>query len=625
MTRALRGAVAVMLVVVGIALVLAPGLTQLDLVPRQTRPLDPHDVVANGGHAYTVRLPFTIRSDRDGVSPLVVLEDGRPLPHAHALHDAIRTEGNGRYSHWDDVLYLSASDGSDIRSNGREYSVSAPLPLLQLLPSTHSEPLLALAALLILAGFRLAPGSTPSEPDDERVDLGRPAGRAERAGLPGPVLGVALLCGALAVGAYVYAATLQATLVNTEARQGDQSAYMDLARDWHVQGASFVAERSRMPVLPWLLKQLLGSDTTQPSFFPQAKAFTIALSLLLLAGLFLFVRRSLSLCGAVALIAAAAFSVFVLKSAWVQAEPLFYSLGFAAACVMAASFGNRSLPAVGVAGLLAAVAHLTKAAMLPLVGIYLALLTVQSVHRMISAGRDDRRRWLALARPLIVGVVFLAVLWPYASESKRVFGQYSYNVNTTFYMWCDSWAECKQGVRAHGGLVGWPDMPASELPGPSKWIDQHGWSGAVARIDDGLARLWATQRQSRLGYWKYAVFHLAFALLCLTLRPRAAASFLRRHSYAAALVLSALPTYVLAFAWYTPVVDEPRFALALCLPLLFLCAVIARQASAWYAPVAWGRRRCSVAGALTFCTFALIVGDVCRLVTSAAMTVSGGH
>jgi FkbM family methyltransferase len=56
-------------------------------------------------------------------SGLLLFEDEHMLEPAHSLHDDIRARGNGRYSHWKDLLYLSTSDGSDPNTNGRRYSV----------------------------------------------------------------------------------------------------------------------------------------------------------------------------------------------------------------------------------------------------------------------------------------------------------------------------------------------------------------------------------------------------------------------------------------------------------------------------------------------------------------------
>ncbi len=56
-------------------------------------------------------------------SPLVVLEDGVPLPLPHALHEDIRHLGAGRYSCWRGEVLFSTSDGSDPNRNGRRYTL----------------------------------------------------------------------------------------------------------------------------------------------------------------------------------------------------------------------------------------------------------------------------------------------------------------------------------------------------------------------------------------------------------------------------------------------------------------------------------------------------------------------
>lgn len=56
----------------------------------------------------------------------VVLEDGVPLPHPNAQHQAIADQGVGRYSIWDTTVYFSASDGSDPATNGKGYELFVP-------------------------------------------------------------------------------------------------------------------------------------------------------------------------------------------------------------------------------------------------------------------------------------------------------------------------------------------------------------------------------------------------------------------------------------------------------------------------------------------------------------------
>lgn len=69
-------------------------------------------------------VPSGLISDAEGRSRLQVFEDGRPLGPGHTMHADVRTPGRGRYSHWAGAVYLSTSDNSDPRTNGRVYTYS---------------------------------------------------------------------------------------------------------------------------------------------------------------------------------------------------------------------------------------------------------------------------------------------------------------------------------------------------------------------------------------------------------------------------------------------------------------------------------------------------------------------
>ena len=64
------------------------------------------------------------RADRDAARAL--FENGEPLGPPHQTLESIRNEGGGRFNHWQGKLYLSSSDGSDPRTNGRRYGYRVP-------------------------------------------------------------------------------------------------------------------------------------------------------------------------------------------------------------------------------------------------------------------------------------------------------------------------------------------------------------------------------------------------------------------------------------------------------------------------------------------------------------------
>lgn len=82
----------------------------------------------DGGTAWIADIPSELWHETDTNelpyrSRLRLLEDGRELGPAHALHSSIQDMGEGRYSFWSGVVYFSASDGSDPNVNGRVYSI----------------------------------------------------------------------------------------------------------------------------------------------------------------------------------------------------------------------------------------------------------------------------------------------------------------------------------------------------------------------------------------------------------------------------------------------------------------------------------------------------------------------
>jgi hypothetical protein len=104
--------------------------TRIDHPNRQIVPLN--DFTHDQGLSWVASAP-DLKNYADGPafpirSPLVLLEDNRPLGPAHASHAAIRSNGGGAYSHWQERVFLSTSDDSDPNGNGRRYVAIIPPP-----------------------------------------------------------------------------------------------------------------------------------------------------------------------------------------------------------------------------------------------------------------------------------------------------------------------------------------------------------------------------------------------------------------------------------------------------------------------------------------------------------------
>jgi hypothetical protein len=375
---------------------------------------------------------------------------------------------------------------------------------------------------------------------------------------------------------YVAGAVRHGAQVNVSRVRADQSGYLwdavGIYQDRHAGTDRLIGERNRMPVYPWLLSRLYDPALNPDQFFEKAKRWNIGLSLVLLVVIGATARRLLSPLPALNLVLVAAFGFFVFKASYAQVELLFYTLWwlmFLACWLALTASGRRALMFGAVAGLLAAVAHLSKAALLPFAGLFIAVSAVHAAFVLLAAPRDGRRMTGAILLPVVFALTFLAVLSPYLLNSKRVFGHYFYNVNSTFYVWYDDWPAASQGTYQHGDGVGWPKMPASEIPSMRKYLREHSAGQIASRIKDGLAEM-VVVSYNRLWYFKYVTLYLAFAALLFASRVRTVAAVAAgQPALAGFLVLYAI-TYALAVAFYKPISGTTlRMLLTHVLPLLF--------------------------------------------------------
>ena len=60
----------------------------------------------------------------DDLSPLWLLEDGRPLGPAQTPHQEVARKGGGRFSHWTGSLFFSSRDNTDPNTNRRRYQIA---------------------------------------------------------------------------------------------------------------------------------------------------------------------------------------------------------------------------------------------------------------------------------------------------------------------------------------------------------------------------------------------------------------------------------------------------------------------------------------------------------------------
>ena len=433
---------------------------------------------------------------------------------------------------------------------------------------------------------------------------------------------------------YHAAATEHARVVNWFKARGDQSGYLFDAKilydNWHGRSnPPRLVHRNRMPLYGAYQAALYDPRLTDDEFFVAAKRRNIALSLGLLAGIAVLLAYELPALAATNLTLVIAFGYFVFKAGYVQAELLFYALLLFTfvACwhLLKRRTARATLLLAPLAGALAALSHLTKAAMLPFVGVFVLVYLAAEGAAAWKGGAGARR--VALVRSLglvLLIAAFLGVLFPYLSNSKRVFRQYFYNVNTTFYAWYDDWPSASGGTYVHGDHEQWPTMPRSQLPGPRRYWREHTVWQILDRIGGGFKDM-VVRSYTTFWYFKYVVLYAGFALLLLLSRPKAFRDLAIAHWPVTAFVVVYLSSYLVAVAFYAPIsgTGTARFLLAHVAPLLLVLGWVFHRSR--LAPTSW-----RVAG-MTFTPvhFELLIGvslalDIAFVIWPRLLTTYGG-
>jgi hypothetical protein len=358
---------------------------------------------------------------------------------------------------------------------------------------------------------------------------------------------------------------------STPAALGDQSAYLGYARHLYESNYTVTEDRNRMPVYPFLLSLIYRPGMSEHEFLLRAQVFTVNLSIVLLALLFPILRQFFPPLPALGLLAAAAFGVFIYRAGKAQVEVLFYFTSFCAFVLLLQLFVRPSWWLALFAGATTGLAHLSKASVLPALGIW----AVVFAAGIIWKGRPDR--WRRVATLGLVLVAFLAVVFPYIQTSKRIYGSYFYNVNSTFVMWCDSSTEAYEFLKAHGDKTQWREVPPEERPSLGKYWREHTVAQIVRRLWKGSLDL-LTQNARAIGYYKFVIALAVAALVLCWRRWREAREIIAQKPFAAIYCLLFLAGYFVLYAWYDQIINDTRFVLSIFLPFVFAASLFVLRA-----------------------------------------------
>ena len=396
------------------------------------------------------------------------------------------------------------------------------------------------------------------------------AARSEVSFLRRRGVAIALL---LILTVYGFEAHARRRALSTPVSMGDQGAYLGYARFLYDSNYTVVGERNRMPVYPFLLSRIYEPGLDETQFLRRAQAFNVNLSILLLLLLFLIFRKFFPPWHAVALVSVTAFGVFIYRAINAQVEVLFYSISFCGFVLLLRTLINPRWWLAALGGATMGLAHLSKASVLPALGVWVVVFAAQILWNLRQrSGRQPTDFWRRVGSLLLAIVAFLAVVFPYIQTSKRIYGQYFYNVNSTFVMWCDSPSEGWNFVNEHAQHAEWRSLPPEQIPSFSKYWREHSVAQIARRLIAGCWNL-ITQHAMVIGYYKFMVaFVLAGVLLCARQRGRVR-QLLAENPFPAAFCILFFCAYYILYAWYQALSSDSRFILSIFLPSAFAASL----------------------------------------------------
>ncbi len=375
---------------------------------------------------------------------------------------------------------------------------------------------------------------------------------------------------------YYKVATNHAQILNYSSRFTDQRSYLKFAKNAYLTNFRYVGDHNRMPLYPYFQGLFYQPGLTDSQFFEQGKQINIILSLVLLGLMFLIYRKYLPPFESVLLTGIIAFSLYIFKAAYFQAEILYYFLVFLAFLFMLDMFRRPNLFFAVGTGVVLGLAHLTKASILPgfiiFIAVYLTKLFITIIRKKLSKTLDGhglRTNLLQLVYLLLVIISFILVLLPYIRQTKTIFGRYFYNVNTTFYIWYDDFTQAKEADQAHQFRKNWPShLEPDQIPSLRGYLREHTSDQIMERIYLGIISQLENIRD-QYSVTNYHISYIAIFLIILLLDLPNSIELVKRYPYLIIFSILFFLGYLAAFVWYAPISPERRFTYSLFIPFMF--------------------------------------------------------
>jgi hypothetical protein len=383
--------------------------------------------------------------------------------------------------------------------------------------------------------------------------------------------------GLLLLLAYFYyqTAVKHADALNVIRNSSDQAFYIKFIKDVYQSGFTSTGDHNRMPLYPYLQAFFYRDGMSNKELFQQGKHLNIILSLILLGALFLVFIKRFRFFQAFLLILVVAFSLYIFKAPYLQAEILFYTLSAIFFLLTLQMLLRPTWPLALATGLSAGLAYLTKGTILP--GVFL-FATIFGAKQWIQGVQETKRtRQLKFRFAinqtgylfLFLAVFFLSI-YPYARAMKQWFGSYFYNVNTTVYIWYENFDQALEEEAKYHFTERWPDdLAEDQTPGIRKYLREHTAQQILARFWLGAGKV-LHNIFYQYGVTNYWLFFAAIFLIAILLDIRNSLRTARRFPYLILYIVFYFGGYLVVFTWYSHIAGGTRFLFGLYIPFLIV-------------------------------------------------------
>jgi hypothetical protein len=363
--------------------------------------------------------------------------------------------------------------------------------------------------------------------------------------------------------AFFAVAFAQARWVDVDVHTHDQSAYLQYAITQVHTHYEALGNRMQMPVYPALHSLFLGTYTTPEEAFAHAKMVAIGLGAIATLGVWALLLFTLERAQAIAIGIVYTLYIAAFRSAYVQCEPVYYALFFAAFVACASIWERPSIPKAIVAGAVAALAWLTKGSMLVGAEIFIAITLVRAL--VLAKRTRFRESALDAGQAIVFAASFFALVYPYAKNSKEHYGEWLYNMSTKYVVWCDSWETFLNMSATMPPHSEWQHLPSDKVPSLANYVHAHSVIDMIVREVRGLA-LVAGNAMIGPGYQLFAILWLGWALWLLRDEKLRLRVFERSPHALWIFAVPWLALQAIALGFYADIAAGNRFSLAFFLP-----------------------------------------------------------